>query len=107
MTNGEYQQLVEFLKGQFNAIDQRFVTLERRVEEGFHEVLGHQDAIYGHLDRLEQEYQTIVQGLRRIEALLADEVGRRDLVERGLVELRERVALLQARIDELERRLRE
>jgi chromosome segregation ATPase len=177
MTNGEYQQLVEFLGRQFTAIDRRFdaidqrldamdrrfdliderldaidrrfvaiderfdaidrrfvaiderfdaidqrflaidralgtlerrfVVLEHRVEDGFREVVGHLDTIYGRLERLEQEYQAIVAGLRRIEALLADEIGRRELVERGLAELRERIALLQARLDEVERRLRE
>ncbi len=72
MTNTEYQQLVQFLTGQFTAFDQRFVALERRVEEGFRETSGHFDAIYRRFERLEQEYQAIV---------------------------------LQARIDELERRL--
>ena len=47
----------------------------------------------------------IVEGLRRIEAILTDERSRREFLERGLAELKERVALLQARIDELERRL--
>ncbi|PYM17827.1 MAG: hypothetical protein DMD81_07685 [Candidatus Rokuibacteriota bacterium] len=120
MTNGEYQQLVQFLGEQFAAIDRRFAAvdqrfaamerrfdaLERRVEEGFREVLGHLDAIYRRLERLEQEYHAIVEGLGRIEGILTDERGRREELERGLAELRERVALLQARIDELERRLR-
>src|SRR5438093_10957282 len=127
MTNGEYQQLILFLGEQFAGIDRRFAAidqrflaidqhfvamdrrfeaLERRVDEGFREVLGHLDAIYRRLERLEQEYHAIVEGLRRIEGILTDERGRREELERGLAELRERVALLQARIDELERRLR-
>ena len=57
-------------------------------------------------ERLGQEYHAIVEGLRRIEALLADERARREMLERGLAEIKERVALLQARIDEVERRLR-
>ena len=126
MTNDEYQQLVEFLGRQFAAIDQRFVAidqrsvaidqrfvaldqrfdrLERRVEDGFREILGHFDAIYKRLDRLEQEYYAIVEGLRRIEGILTDERARREVLERGLADLKERVALLQVRIDELERRL--
>ena len=48
----------------------------------------------------------ILQGLRRIEALLADERTRRELLERDLATLRENVAVLRARIDEIERRLR-
>jgi predicted nucleic acid-binding Zn-ribbon protein len=57
------------------------------------------------LERLEQEYLSIVEALRRIEAILTDEHGRREILERSLADLKERVALLQARIDELERRL--
>ncbi|OLE39375.1 MAG: hypothetical protein AUG00_02310 [Candidatus Rokubacteria bacterium 13_1_20CM_2_70_7] len=114
MTNAEYQQLVEFLgrqftaiDGRFAAIDRRFDTLEHRVDEGFRDVLGHFDEIYRRLDRLEQEYQAIVQALRRIEAMLADERGRRELLERSVETLKQQVAGLQARIEEIEQRLRE
>ena len=144
MTNTEYPQLVEFLTGQFAAIDHRFVAIDQRFvaiddrftaidqrfavidrrfdaidrrfdaldrrldahDERFREILGHLEAIYGRLERLEQEYYAIVEGLRRIEGLLADERSRREMLERGLIELKERVALLQVRIDEMERRLR-
>ena len=113
MTNDEYRELVDFLGRQFTvldqrfaAIDQRFDRLEQRVEDGFREVYGHFDAIYQRFDRLGQEYYAIVEALRRIEAILTDERARRELLERGLAELKERVALLQARIDEVERRLR-
>lgn len=106
MTGSEYQQLVEFLGHQFTAIDRRFDTLEQRVNEGFREVFGHFDEIYRRLERLEQEYQAIVQALRRIEGLLADEMGRREALERGVEELKRNVVFLQARIEELERRLR-
>ena len=105
MTDDEYRRLVDFLGRQFAAIDQRFDTLERRVEDGFREVFGHFDAIYKRFERLEQEYHAIVEALRRIEAILTDERARREVLERGLADLKERVALLQARIDELERRL--
>ncbi len=134
MTNSEYQQLVEFLGQQFTAIDrrfdgidqrfdgidQRFVAIDRRfdrlddridgLEQRFDafraEVLGHFDVIYRRLDRLEQEYQAITQALRRIEALLADERSRREILERSVAELKNHMAALQARIDEIEARLR-
>jgi chromosome segregation ATPase len=119
MTPSEYQELVQFLGERFTAIDRRFVaidrrfdavdqrfdTLHRRIDDLRGEVLGHFDEIYRRLERLEQEYHAIIQGLRRIEALLADERGRREIVERELAALRENVAVLQARIDEVERRL--
>lgn len=121
MTDSEYRQLTEFLGQQFVLIDQRFVAidqrfaamdqrfdaLDRRVEVGFRDVLGHLDAIYGRLERLEQEYAAVLEGLRRIEAWLGDERVRGDALEQGLASLKERVALLQARIEDVERRLRE
>jgi chromosome segregation ATPase len=106
MTAVEYQRLVKYLDSRFLTIDQRFDRLERRVEEGFREVLGHFDELYRRIERLEQEYHAIVQALRRIEALLADEVQRREILERDLAVLKQQAVLLQARIEELERRLR-
>lgn len=120
MTSSEYSELVDFLGrrftaidgqfasvyGRFDAIDRRFDALEQRIEERFREVFGHLDAIYRRLEALELEYQAIVQSLRRIEGLLADEMGRREAVERSVQELKQNVAFLQARIEELERRLR-
>jgi chromosome segregation ATPase len=115
MTNGEYRELVDFLTRHFTEIDQRFALIDRRFDaidrrldahdEKFREILGHLEAIYGRLERLEQEYYAIIEGLRRIEASLADEGPRREALERGLAELKQRVALLQARIEEVERRL--
>ena len=122
MTNGEYRELVEFLTRHFTEIDQRFGVIDRRFDavdrrfdaierrldahdERFRDILGHLEAIYGRLERLEQEYYAIVEGMRRIETILTDERSHREVLERGLAELKERVALLQARIDELERRL--
>jgi chromosome segregation ATPase len=113
MSPSEYEQLVQFLGARFETIDHRFDGLEhrfdgleRRLDEFRAEVLGHFDAIYRRLERLEQRYQAVTQALRRIEALLADEVGRREIVERDLATLRENVAVLKARIDDVERRLR-
>ena len=106
MTAGEYQQLVEFLGRRFTAIDQRFDSLQQHIDERFREVFGHFDEIYRRLESLEQEYQAILQALRRIEGFLADERVRREVLERGVEELKRNVALLQTRIEELERRIR-
>jgi chromosome segregation ATPase len=69
------------------------------------EMLGQFDALYRRFERLEQEYQAILQALRRIKARLADDAGRREVLERELAELKHRVAALQSRIDDLEQRL--
>jgi chromosome segregation ATPase len=96
----------------FEVIDERFAAMGRRFDaiEGHfiefrQEILGHFDELYRRLERVEQEYQAIIQALRRIEASLADERGRREILERDLATLRENVALLRVRIDDIERRL--
>ena len=106
MTPTEYQQLVEFLGRQFTEIDRRFDEVDRRFTELRHDMLGHFDEIYRRFERLEQEYQAITQALRRIEAGLADERGRREIIERDLAELKRHVAALHSRIEEIEQRLR-
>ena len=80
MSSPEYAELVRFL-GQrfdtsdrrFDAIDRRFDAIGRRFDELRTELLGHFDEIYRRLERLEQEYQAIMQALRRIEGRLVDE----------------------------------
>jgi uncharacterized membrane-anchored protein YhcB (DUF1043 family) len=106
MSPSEYEQLIQFLGPRFEAIDRRFEAMDRRFDELRAEILGHFDETCRRLERLEQEYQAITQALRRIEARLVAEAGRREILERDLAMLRENVAVLRARIDELERRLR-
>jgi chromosome segregation ATPase len=112
MTSVEYQQLVEFLGRQFTEVDRRFGEVNRRFDEVDlrftelrQEMLGHFDAIYHRFERLEQEYYAITQALRRIEAGLANERGRREILERALAELKQHVAALLSRIEEIEQRL--
>jgi chromosome segregation ATPase len=112
MTSPEYQQLVELLDRRFIGIDRRFSDIDRRFDETDrqlvelrHDILGHFDEIYRRFERLEQEYQAIKQALRRIEAGLADEHGRREILERDLAELKELVTALQSRIEEIEQRI--
>ena len=68
MSPSEYEQLVEFLGRQFTEIDRRFDQVNGQIAELRREMLGHFDEIYRRLERLEQEYHAITQGLRRIEA---------------------------------------
>jgi chromosome segregation ATPase len=105
MTSAEYQQLVEFLGRHFTEMDRRFDEVDLRFTELRQEMLGHFDEIYRRFERLEQEYHAITQALRRIEAGLADESGRREILGRDLAELKQHVAALQARIEEIEQRL--
>src|SRR3990167_396994 len=112
MTSADYEQLVEFLGRQFTEIDHRFGEMDRRFSEVDlrftelrHDILGHFDEIYRRFERLEQESHAITQALRRIEAGLADERGRREILERDLAALKQHVAALQSRIEEIEQRL--
>ena len=105
MTSTEYQQLVEFLGRQFTEVDHRFDEVDLRFTELRQDMLGHFDEIYRRLERLEQEYHAITQALRRIEAGLVGESGRREILERDLAELKQHVAALQSRIEEIEQRL--
>ena len=97
---------------QFEEVARRFDSMDRRIDGVQHqiielrqEMLGHFDEVYRRLDRLEQEYFAITQGLRRIEAGLADDGARREILERDLAELKQHVAALQVRIEDLEQRL--
>ena len=91
--------------GRFTEMDRRFDEVDLRLTELRQDMLGHFDAIYHRFERLEQEYYAITQALRRIEAGLADERGRREILERALAELKEHVAELQSRIQDIEQRL--
>jgi len=69
-------------------------------------MLAHFDQLYRRLEGLEQEYQAIAHDLRRIDAGVGGQKGRQGSLERELARLRENLASVTARIDEIERRLR-
>src|SRR4030095_3563766 len=119
MSGPDHHRLIASLGERFETIDRRFDTIDRRFDafdrrfEAFDridalrgEILGHFDELYRRLERLKHEYQAITQTLRRIEALLADERARREILERDLATLRANVDVLNARIEDIERRLR-
>ena len=93
------------IAGRFDQVDRRFDDVDGQIAELRREMLGHFDEIYRRLERLEQEYQAITQGLRRIEASLSDESGRREILARDLAELKQQVTALQSRIEDIEARL--
>jgi chromosome segregation ATPase len=91
----------------FAAVDRRFDGVQRQIDDLRQEMLGHFDEIYRGLERLDQEYLAITHGLRRIEGALADERGRRDILEREVGDLKRRLSTLEARLAELEQRLQQ
>ena len=122
MSSDEYAELIAFLGRKFDAIDERFATIDQRFDtidqrfdaiEGkltehdvrFQEVLGHLEHVYGRLERLEQEYQAILEGVRRIEHFIGDERVKREEVERSVELLKRQLAALQGRVEALEQQL--
>jgi uncharacterized membrane-anchored protein YhcB (DUF1043 family) len=65
----EIQELATLMARGFDAIDRRFDLLQTSFDEFRREVLGHFDAVYRRLERLEQEYTA---SLRRIDRILED-----------------------------------
>jgi chromosome segregation ATPase len=105
---GQFRQIgrqFDEVARRFDSADRRTDGVQHQVTELRQEILGHFDELYRRLDRLEQEYFAISQALRRIEARLADEGARREVLERDLTELKQHVAALQVRIEDLEQRL--
>ena len=98
------QQFVEVGR-HFTEVGRRFDTVDQQITELRREMVGHFDEIYRRLDLLEQEYHAITQALRRVEAGLADDDARREILARDLGALKQQVVALQARIDDLEQRL--
>jgi chromosome segregation ATPase len=84
-----------------NLVERLTTEMDRRFAEFRLEVNARFDAIEARLERLETEYQMIVAALRRIEEDRAD----RAKLKASLVELRQKVAELDARVRVLEERL--
>jgi|MudIll2142460700_1097286.scaffolds.fasta_scaffold39512_3 chromosome segregation ATPase len=95
-------------------------------DQRFRDILEHFDKIYTRLDRLETEYYSIVAGIDRVEKRLDHVDGRldkieirldtidqkldkeisvRQMIEKEIRDLKQRVAALQERIEDLEKRL--
>jgi len=103
-------QRFEAVDRRFGVLDQRFEVLTTHVDGRLRElqadILGHFDELYRRLERLEAEYFAIVQTLRRIETLVADEQVQRRVLTESVTRLRADLTVLQARVDGLEERLR-
>jgi uncharacterized membrane-anchored protein YhcB (DUF1043 family) len=99
------QELVSYIGRRFDAVDHRFDTMQVAFDEHRREMLGHFDEVYRRLERLEQEYYAITESLRRIEGILADERTRREALERDVAQIRQRLTGLEARVDQIQRRL--
>jgi len=82
-------------------------------DQRFKDLLEHFDKIYGRLDRLETEYFSMNAAIDRIERQLDGinekldkEISIRDMIEKEIKDLKQRAAVLQERIEDLEKRLK-
>ena len=97
-------------------IEPRFDKIDKKLEENdrkFNDLLNHFDQIYNRLDRLETEYFTITAGLQRVEKQLVGieekldkEIAIRERLEGEISDLKQRVVVLQMKIEEIEIRLK-
>lgn len=101
-----FDTLIEFHGRVF---EPRFDQIDKRLEEydqKFRDILKHFDQIYQRFERLETEYYSIIAGLQKIEDKLDSEISKRELIEREIAALRERVSKLQERIEEIDSQLK-
>jgi chromosome segregation ATPase len=99
-----------------NQIEPRFDKIDKKLEEHdkkFNDLLSHFDQIYNRLDRLETEYFAITAGLQRVEKQLIGieekldkEIALRERLEKEVSDLKQRAAVLQKEIEEIEIRLK-
>ncbi len=90
-------------------IEPEFRAIRNKLDEHdqkFRDILEHFDQIYKRFERLETEYYSIIGGLKRIEEKLDREISNRELIEREIAALRERVSKLQERIENIDSELK-
>lgn len=104
-------------------IEPEFRAIRGKLEEHdqkFKDLAEHFGKIYTRLDRLETEYYSIVAGIDRVEQRLdqielrldgidqklTKEISLREIVEKEIKDLKQRVSTLQERIEDLEKRLK-
>ncbi len=94
----------------------RFDNIDKKLEEHdkkFNDLSSHFDQIYNRLDRLETEYFTVIAGLQGVEKQLLSieekldkEIAIRERLEKEVSDLKQRVVVLQRKIEEIEIRLK-
>ena len=73
--------------------------------ERFIDVLGHFDSVYKRFDRLEDEYQTITYGLKRIEEQLDQDFKNRKDIEARFQTLKRQFKGLQLKLESIEKEI--
>ena len=71
----------------------------------FIDILGHFDDLYKHLEKLEEEYQMIKLGMKRIEDCLQEGQFPRQYIESKLKELKMQFFQMQSRLEAIEQEI--
>lgn len=95
-----YQQI---LKPEFDALKEKNLEHDRM----FSEILGHLDALYHRVGRLEDEVLAINSRLKRIEDHIAAGNARQADLEKQVLQIKEQIVDLQTRLEAVERKLAE
>jgi len=74
-------------------------------DDKFIDIIGHFDDLYKHLGKLEEEYQMIVSGMKRIEDGIENKPIHRSDLEEKVKELKQQFLQMQLRFDKLEREI--
>lgn len=74
-------------------------------DEKFIDIIGHFDDLYKHLEKLEEEYQMITFGMKRIEDRLKGSQFPREDIESKLKELKMQFLHMQSRLEAIEREI--
>ena len=93
-----YQKI---LKPEFDAIKGKLAEHD----EKFSEMLGHMDSIYHRLGRLEDESLMMNNRLNRIEDAIMSGNAKHSDLENRFKDLKEQLALIQSRLESLERQM--
>lgn len=83
-------------------LGQRMDRIEQKLDATRDEMHSHFDTIYQRLDLLKTEYHMLVEAVRRVEASLVEIGVDRAAMRREIEALKERVAVLEARLNELD-----
>ncbi len=74
-------------------------------DEKFIDILGHFDDLYKHLEKLEEEYQMITFGMKRIEDRLQESQSPCQDMESKLKALKIQFSQMQSRLEAIEREI--
>jgi predicted nuclease with TOPRIM domain len=90
-----------------NILQPEFLALKEKLsehDEKLADILSHFDTLYNRFETLEEEYQTIVHGMERIEKKVGLGVYEPVKLQKEIASMKAKLSGLQKRLEQLERR---